>query len=215
MTSTSNTWLPLTTVSNTNIDQTISICNFTPSIMLYTYSSTVNSHIYISNDSGNNWKDILTNLPSEYSRPGISFSAIGYDTINNVYRITSAITSQIKTTFTAYINYATCPYGSDVTDSTKWTWYSADTYDSASPVVYGAMSSNGTIFYMSNVDAYKTNSYITYYDISSNPITKIKLIDNSSSSLLYYGIACTFDGYYVTYYGDSVLDGVVKRYKNV
>jgi len=60
---------------------------------------------------------------------------------------------------------------------------------------------------MSNVDAYKTNSYITYYDITQNPIKKIKLIYDSSASLLYYGLSCTFDGYYITYYGNSVLDG--------
>ena len=186
------------------IGNSLSICDYNNIVILsYIYTDEKYSFLYVSNDNGYNWTNILVNLSEEFTSPGITFLAIGYDTNKQVYQIFTVILyTSDNLNYTVYVNYASCINSSDVTTPSKWTWTNVDTSPSSNNSVYGAMSYSGNSFFVSNTNPNNDiGSYIKFYDASSTNIVSYTIVDDTLNSLQYNGLTCSGDGYYLCYFG--------------
>ena len=219
--STQNQWIDITTPEP--ISNSISICDDSPEVLLYSDSHyndilkiKTSTGLYLSNDSGLNWNNILPdNLPEFFPNTTnyfINFSAIGYDFYTRVYKIFIIITyyylglkGKIQLA-TVYINYGTC---NDLTNKGKWTWDNANKDEdiNINYNVFGSISGDGNILYTATNKPifFGLQKIITYYNISKPTIEVISYNEDIGiyKDLYYGGISCSNDGTYVCYYTDG------------
>lgn len=115
------TWNSIVTPKKTN--NIISICSSNPSIYIFAYNNNNIASLYITNNNGITWYNILTSSNcNDVYNTNISSASITYDSTVNQYEISGV--SNFQSGFeVSYTFIAICSGRYDLTNSNNWNWY--------------------------------------------------------------------------------------------